>query len=122
MDMCLICENNTWYFDSLERSERICLFLWWLQKKHKGKNIRRMTRIILDVPQGKDLDLLLALLERLDIRIVQRTVDETPPLPAPAKNDQEFILKGLPERKDFEAFVREFEESRQDRPLPGRRS
>lgn len=77
-----------------------------------------MTRIVLEVPQDKDLDMLFALLERLNIRVVQRTSENTPP--APAKNDQAFILKGLPAREDFEEFVRDFEESRKDRPLPGR--
>ncbi len=79
-----------------------------------------MTRIVLEVPQGKDLDLLLALVERLNIRVVQRTSDKTPP--ALANNDQAFILKGLPAREDFEDFVRDFEKSREDRPLPGRES
>lgn len=77
-----------------------------------------MTRIVLEVPQDKDLELLLALLERLNIRVIQRTSEKKKP--APAKDDQAFILKGLPAREDFEAFVRDFEESRQDRPLPGR--
>lgn len=82
------------------------------------KKIRYMTRIVLEVPQDKDLDLLLALLERLNIRVIQRTSEKKKP--APTKDDQAFILKGLPAREDFEAFVRDFEESRQDRPLPGR--
>ncbi len=77
-----------------------------------------MTRIVLEVPQDKDVDLLLALLERLNIRVVQRTSEKEQP--ARTKNDQAFILKGLPAREDFEDFVREFEESREDRPLPGR--
>ena len=76
-----------------------------------------MTRIVLEVPQDKDFDLLLALFERLNIRIIQRTSKKEQP--TGAKNDQEFILKGLPARKNFEDFVREFEESREDRPLPG---
>ncbi len=77
-----------------------------------------MTRIILEVPQDKDLDLLLALLERLDIRVVQKMPGQEQP--AAAKDDRAFILKGLPARKDMETFVQEFEESRKDRPLPGR--
>lgn len=76
-----------------------------------------MTRIVLEVPQDKDLDMLLALLERLNIRVIQRTSEKASP---PSKNDQAFILKGLPAREDFEEFVRDFEESRKDRPLPGR--
>ncbi len=77
-----------------------------------------MTRIVLEVPQDKDLDLLLALLERLNIRVIQRTSEKEQP--AQAKNDQAFILKGLPAREDFEGFVRDFEASREDRQLPGR--
>ena len=77
-----------------------------------------MTRIVLEVPQDKDLDLLLALLERLNIRVIQHTSENTPP--TQAKTDQAFILKGLPAREDFEDFVRDFEESREDRSLPCR--
>ncbi len=77
-----------------------------------------MTRIVLEVPQDKDLDLLLALLQRLNIRVVQKTSEEEQP--APANEDRLFILKGLPAREDFEAFVRDFELSRVDRTLPGR--
>ena len=77
-----------------------------------------MTRIVLEIPQDKDLDLLLALLERLNIRVIQKTLEKEEP--RAAKEDLAFILKGLPARKDFDAFVRDFEESRKDRPLPGR--
>lgn len=77
-----------------------------------------MTRIILEVSQEKDLDLLLALLKRLDIRIIEKTADSTPE--ASTKKDQDFILQGLPAREDFEDFLRDFEAGRQDRPLPGR--
>lgn len=84
-----------------------------IKKKHP-----HMTRIVLEVPQDKDLELLLALLERLNIRVIQRTSEKKKP--APVKDDQAFILKGLPARENFEEFVRDFEESRKDRPLPGR--
>lgn len=77
-----------------------------------------MTRIVLEIPQDKDLDLLLALLERLNIRVIQKTHEKEET--RAAKEDLAFILKGLPARKDFDAFVRDFEESRKDRPLPGR--
>jgi hypothetical protein len=79
-----------------------------------------MTRIVLEVSKDKDLDLLLALLERLDITVIQKTSEDE--LPAQAKGDRDFILKGLPARLDFESFVRDFEESRKDRSLPGRES
>lgn len=77
-----------------------------------------MTRIVLEVPQDKDLELLLALLERLNIRVIQRNSEKKKP--KLEKDDQAFILKGLPTRENFEEFVRDFEESRKDRPLPGR--
>ena len=69
-----------------------------------------MTRIVLEVQQDKDLNLLLALLQRLNIRVLQKTSEEEQP--APANEDRLFILKGLPAREDFEAFVRDFEWSR----------
>lgn len=36
------------------------------------------------------------------------------------KEDMALIQKGLPTREDLDAFVRDFEESRKDRLLPGR--
>ncbi len=82
------------------------------------EKITEMTRIVLEVPQDKDLDLLLALLQRLNIRVIQKTSEEAPSDSANA--DRLFILKGLPEREDFEAFVRDFELSREERALLGR--
>lgn len=79
-----------------------------------------MTRIVLEVSKDKDLDLLLALLERLDIIVIQKISEGDQP--SQAKEDRDFILKGLPARKNFESFVRDFEESRKDRSLPGRES
>ena len=76
-----------------------------------------MTRIVLEISQDKDLDLLLGLLERLNIRVVQETIEKDQ---SAMLESRALILKGLPARKDFESFVRDFEESRQDRPLPGR--
>ena len=74
-----------------------------------------MTRLVLEIPQQNDLPLLLAFLERLDIRIVQRSEENTVSA-VQAEADKAFILKGLPVREDFEEFVQEFEESRKDRP------
>ena len=76
-----------------------------------------MTRILLEVPQEKDVALLMALLKRLNIRVIQ-------PVPADEQmsastEDQAFILNGLPEREDLEEFLREFELSRTDRPVSG---
>ncbi|MFM9947664.1 MAG: hypothetical protein ACKV1O_06975 [Saprospiraceae bacterium] len=77
-----------------------------------------MTRIILEVPHDKDLDLLLALLDRLDIRIINKASEKDQP--ASKKDDETFILKGLPARKDFDSYVHDFDLSREDRVLPGR--
>lgn len=76
-----------------------------------------MTRIVLEISQEKDLDLLLSLLERLNIRVVQK-IDEKEQSSIQA--DRILILKGLPAKKDFNAFIQDFEESRKDRSLPGR--
>lgn len=75
-----------------------------------------MTQLLLEIPRQQDLDMLLTLFKRLNIRVVQRPV-ETPK----AKSDDDetaFILAGLPHRQDFEAYIREFEENRKDKPLP----
>lgn len=77
-----------------------------------------MTQLLLEIPRQQDLDMLLTLFKRLNIRVVQRPV-ETPE----AKSDDDetaFILAGLPSMKDFEAYAREFEESRKDKSLPSR--
>lgn len=77
-----------------------------------------MTRIVLEVSQEKDLDLLLALLERLDVRVIEKNDEGISK--GTSIEEQDFILQGLPLREDFEDFVRDFEKSREDRPLPGR--
>ncbi len=75
-----------------------------------------MTQIVLEIPRHQDLDMLLALFKRLNIRVVQRSV-ETPEI-VPGDRDKAFILAGLPPIDNFEEYVREFEESRKDKPLP----
>ena len=67
-----------------------------------------MTRILLEIPQNQDLDFLLALFKRMNIRIVQRSSE--PPLSAQNDEDTALILAGLPEKKDFASFLEEFEE------------
>lgn len=69
-----------------------------------------MTRIVLEVPYERDVALLLALLDRLNIRVVNQTSETKEP--GPANDDHSYILKGLPAREDFEDYVREFEASR----------
>jgi hypothetical protein len=78
-----------------------------------------MTRIVLEIPQDKDLDMLLALFSRLNIRVIDQS--EVAKLEAKKLEEKaSFILKGLPARKDFDDFLRDFESSRADLPLPGR--
>ncbi len=77
-----------------------------------------MTQIVLEIPRRQDLDMLLVLFKRLNIRVVQ-----APEKKAAAKSDEDdvaLIVAGLPPKQDFEAFVQEFEESRKDRPIPSR--
>lgn len=75
-----------------------------------------MTQLLLEIPRHQDVELLLVLLRRLGVRIVQSSVALPPPSP---ENEEEvaFILAGLPAKKDFEGFAREFEESRRDSVL-----
>lgn len=77
-----------------------------------------MTRITIEVPYEKDLNLLLALIERLNIRLVEK-VNNVGTEPTNPEN-RDLILKGLPAREDFDNFVKDFEASRSDRALPGR--
>ena len=79
-----------------------------------------MTQLLLEIPQNQDLDLLLALLKKFEVRVVRRSVVPGPSMPKSNDPQIALILAGLPERADFEEFVREFEESRKDRPLPNR--
>ncbi|MBV6443046.1 MAG: hypothetical protein DYG98_13145 [Haliscomenobacteraceae bacterium CHB4] len=77
-----------------------------------------MTQLLLEIPRQQDLDLLLTLFKRLNIRVVQRSGDTIGPEPDDAETA--FILAGLPPKQDFETYLREFEESRKDKPLPSR--
>ncbi|MCC7506794.1 MAG: hypothetical protein IT259_15930 [Saprospiraceae bacterium] len=53
----------------------------------------------------------------VEIRVVQTETDQ--PQPALSDEDRAIIPKGLPERADFEAFLLDFQQNREDRPLPG---
>lgn len=75
-----------------------------------------MTHITVEVPYDKDLGLLLALLKRLNLRVVEKSmVDDTPNV---SLETQTLILNGLPHRKDVESFINDFEESKSDRQFP----
>ena len=84
-----------------------------------GTKIKFMTRIVLEISQEKDVALLLALLERLNIQVVQKN-SEKEKSSSTVKEEHVFLLKGLPARKDLENLVKEIESMRKDRPLPGR--
>lgn len=74
-----------------------------------------MTQLLLEIPRQQDLEMLLTLFKRLNIRVVQRS--GAPPESKPDDAETAFILAGLPPKKDFEAYLKEFEESRKDKPL-----
>ncbi|MBX2890303.1 MAG: hypothetical protein KF734_05210 [Saprospiraceae bacterium] len=77
-----------------------------------------MTQLLLEIPRQQDLEMRLTLFKRLNIRVVQRSGNAVEPKP----DDEEtaFILAGLPPMQDFEAYEREFEESRKNKLLPSR--
>lgn len=77
-----------------------------------------MTQIVLEIPRHQDVELLLTLFQRLNIKVVQWN-DKKPE----AKSDEEdlaLIAAGLPPKQDFEAYAQEFESSRKDKPMPSR--
>jgi hypothetical protein len=79
-----------------------------------------MTRLLLEIPQESDLNILLPLLKRLKIKF-KRTDNGN--LSIDDKSHQEaldLIMKGLPEKENLEEWMREFNENRQDRLLPNR--
>jgi hypothetical protein len=73
--------------------------------------------VLLNIPNSNDWATLYPLLERLGI-----TVINTKPLSnfvSQKEKDWEIIMKGSP-KENFDDFMKEFEESRQDRLLPFR--
>ena len=58
-----------------------------------GTKIKFMTRIVLEISQEKDVALLLALLDRLNIQVVQKKSDIDKP-GAALQEEQVFLLKG----------------------------
>jgi hypothetical protein len=102
-----------WEFGKSGRVERFffSLILPIFVKKHWI-----MTQIVLEIPRRQDLDMLLTLFKRLNIKVVQRV--ENKPKSKSDEEDVAMIVAGLPPRQDFEAYVQEFEESRKDKMLP----
>lgn len=78
-----------------------------------------MTKVVLEIKNPKDWQVLLPLLRRLKIQFTQ--VD---PQPLRKDTNQEETLKmiqaGLPVFDNFEEWMQAFEKSRKDRPLPFR--
>jgi hypothetical protein len=83
------------------------------------KSEENMTKVVLEINNPKDWQVLLPLLKRLKIRF---TKVEAPP--SPQDVDQagalEIIEAGLPAFDNFEEWMQQFEESRDDRLLPFR--
>lgn len=76
-----------------------------------------MTYLTLEIQDKVDLNLLLPLLNRLHIKYSESTML----LDNPKKMSEEvkaFLLKGLPEKENFDEWIAEWEASRQDRPMP----
>jgi hypothetical protein len=78
----------------------------------------QMTQLLLEVPQQQDLEMLLSLFKRLNIKVLNQTQAKEKEIPLNNDAEAAFILAGLPPKQNFEAFVQEFEESRRDKPLP----
>ena len=77
-------------------------------------------QVTLAIPHQRDWQTLMPLLERLGISYnVQK---EQTPEDVRTKSDRnwEIIMRGGGKVENIEAYLREFEESRQDRPLPFR--
>jgi hypothetical protein len=78
-----------------------------------------VTKVVLEIKNPKDWQVLLPLLRRLKIQFTQ--VD---PQPLRKNTNQEETLKmiqaGLPVFDNFEEWMQAFEKSRKDRPLPFR--
>ena len=76
-----------------------------------------MTRIVLDIPNNNDVELLLPLLRRLGIIISNQNHELSE---AEATYHKNIIEKGGKNIENFEGFMQDFELSRQDRPMPFR--
>ena len=79
-----------------------------------------MTRLVVEIDRQQDVELLLALIRRLDLRVVEPLTQSEPEKPGPSDELRSFILQGLPEKQDLNAFILDFEVSKKDRVLPGR--
>ncbi len=78
-----------------------------------------MTKIVLEINNPKDWQVLLPLLERLKIPFTQVEGTSSSQVIEPA-NALDIIKAGLPAFDNFDEWMRQFEENRKDRPLPFR--
>ncbi len=76
-----------------------------------------MTRIVLDIPNNTDVELLLPLLRRLGIIVSNQTHELNE---SEIAYHKKVIEKGGKNIPDFGSFMQDFELSRQDRPMPFR--
>lgn len=74
-----------------------------------------MTRIVLDILNDKDVELLLPLLKRLGV-IVSNQADELSK--TEIAHHQRVVEQGGKTIENFESFMESFELSRQDRKMP----
>jgi len=83
------------------------------------KSVEIMAKVVLEINNPKDWQVLLPLLERLKIQFTQ--VDAAPTSQdMDQTNVLEIIKAGLPAFDNFDEWIRQFEENRKDRPLPFR--
>jgi hypothetical protein len=81
--------------------------------------LQPMTKIIIDIPDVRDLHALLPLLQRLGLAHSITEEGESVLMAREREELYQIIEAGAPSA-DFEEFQKDFEESRQDRPQPGR--
>jgi hypothetical protein len=75
--------------------------------------------MILEIPDERDLEILLPLLERLGVSITNLENAEGSMNEATRAHHYQIIDRGI-KVEDPEQFIRGYEQNREDRPLPGR--
>jgi ABC-type oligopeptide transport system substrate-binding subunit len=85
--------------------------------KNHSKNISM--QVVLEVANQRDWLSLMPLLERLGISYNVQPVQTTEDARTKSERDWEIIMGGI-KKDNMDEFLRDFEQSRQDRPLPFR--
>jgi hypothetical protein len=96
-------------------SQKRCIFVLYFIKT----NLLLM-QVTLAIPNQRDWQTLMPLLERLGISYNVQAVQITEDARTKSERDWEIIMRGGSKKDNIEQFLRDFEESRQDRPLPFR--